>query len=98
VHKADKGYHFEWDLFFKAIFNFFATFLIIFFLKFWKRNELKNQKNLKFIFSVETSDGSKHQETGNFKYVGGLTVKGSYEFVDENGQVHKVSFSSFLIS
>lgn len=45
---------------------------------------------LVIIDSIETSDGSKHQETGDFKYVGGLTVRGSYEFIDENGQVHKV--------
>ena len=42
------------------------------------------------FFSVETSDGSKHQEVGDFKYVGGLTVRGSYEFIDETGQVRKV--------
>lgn len=43
------------------------------------------------IKSVETSDGSKHSEVGDFKYVGGLTVRGSYEFVDDDGKVHKVS-------
>lgn len=43
------------------------------------------------IKSVETSDGSKHSEVGEFKYVGGLTVRGSYEFVDDDGKVHKVS-------
>lgn len=45
---------------------------------------------------METSDGSKYQETGDFKYVGGLTVRGSYEFIDENGQTHKV-FNFLLI-
>lgn len=41
---------------------------------------------------VETSDGSKREEVGDFKYVGGLAVRGSYEFIDEDGKVHKVSY------
>lgn len=43
-------------------------------------------------FRVETSDGSKHEETGTFRYVGGLAVRGSYEFVDDDGKVHKVNY------
>lgn len=42
--------------------------------------------------SVETSDGSKHEETGDFRYVGGLAVRGSYEFVDDAGKTHKVTY------
>lgn len=53
---------------------------------------------LKFLFyhskisRVETSDGSKREEVGSFRYVGGLAVKGSYEFVDDDGTVHKVNY------
>lgn len=41
---------------------------------------------------VETSDGAKHEEVGSFRYVGGLAVRGSYEFVGEDGKVHKVNY------
>lgn len=47
---------------------------------------------MSFKNRIETSDGSKHQEVGEFRYVGGLAVRGSYEFVDDEGKVHKVNY------
>lgn len=54
---------------------------------------LKNiEININYNSSVETSDGSKHEETATFKYVGGLSVTGSYEFIDDEGKTHKVKY------
>ena len=79
VHNKDKGYHFEWVFFGYKIY-------------FWSNQDFTSSCFSVEIKSVETSDGSKHSEVGEFKYVGGLTVRGSYEFVDDDGKVHKVSY------
>ncbi|CRL02973.1 CLUMA_CG016565, isoform A [Clunio marinus] len=56
------------------------------------KSEIVNNGDKGYSFDVETSDGSKHQEVGTFRYVGGLAVRGSYEFVDDDGKVHKVNY------
>ncbi|XP_070497704.1 larval cuticle protein 65Ag1-like [Chironomus tepperi] len=59
-----------------------------------KQDIVHNKPDKGYHFDVETSDGSKHTEVGDFKYVGGLTVRGSYEFVDDDGKVHKVEYEA----
>lgn len=43
---------------------------------------------------LETSDGTKRQEEGKFKYVGGLQVTGSYEFIGDDNQTYVVSYKA----
>jgi hypothetical protein len=49
-----------------------------------------------FLNSVETSDGSKHEQEGTLNNVGtdneSLAVKGSYSFVGDDGQTYTVDF------
>ncbi|CAO1344553.1 unnamed protein product [Diamesa serratosioi] len=56
------------------------------------KSEFNNFGDKGYNFAVETSDGSKHEETATFKYVGGLSVTGSYEFIDDEGKTHKVKY------
>jgi Insect cuticle protein len=51
---------------------------------------------LKILYSLETSDGTKHEQTGVLNNVGtdteSLAVKGSYSFVADDGQTYTVDF------
>ncbi|KAG5676770.1 hypothetical protein PVAND_006579 [Polypedilum vanderplanki] len=58
------------------------------------RQEINHNGDNGYNFDIETSDGSKFEERGDFKYKGGLTVRGSYEFVDDDGKVHKVVYEA----
>lgn len=54
---------------------------------------LKELTNRLFCtYRIETSDGTKRQEEGKFKYIGGLQVTGSYEFIGDDNQTYVVSY------
>ncbi|XP_055373367.1 flexible cuticle protein 12-like [Condylostylus longicornis] len=49
-----------------------------------------------YKFGVETSDGKKHDESGQLKNVGseqeGIAVQGSFSYVGDDGQTYSVSY------
>ncbi|KAH8365502.1 hypothetical protein KR093_001486 [Drosophila rubida] len=57
---------------------------------------LKSDVNVDgFNYGVETDDGTKISANGQLKQVGdeqGIAVKGSYAFVDTDGQLHELSY------
>lgn len=51
------------------------------------------KKLISYIYSSSIESGSsKREEVGEFRYVGGLSVRGSYEYVDDEGALHKVNY------
>ncbi|EDV95671.1 larval cuticle protein 65Ag1 [Drosophila grimshawi] len=51
-----------------------------------------------YIFSLETSDGTKKEEEGHLKNAGSeneaISVKGSYSFVADDGQTYVVNYTA----
>jgi hypothetical protein len=62
--------------------------------KLFTLSNYQNYHQLKYLSSnrIETSDGAKREETGDFRYVGGLVVRGSYEFIGDDGITYQVDY------